>query len=262
MQNFLGKNRPLVIAHRGASKHAPEHTLSAYQLAAVDQADGFECDLRLSKDLVPVCFHDGAMTRTSNGFGRLGNKTITELEELDFGSWFGPNPKSDENWTRLLTAEKLFEFVSNLKSSIMLVETKHFSESGSKLEAKAIEALNKYHLINSDPNTPRAALMSFSIPALIRARRLSKNLYTVLLIGQKIPGIKQISKLAQVNAWGIGLEVIRNNPEVVEEARSNGYQVFVWTVDEKADLDLCLRYKVDVIISNDPGQIRSWIVGS
>src|SRR5512144_2664813 len=55
-----------LIAHRGASGYAPEHTVASYQLALDQKADFVEPDLAISKDGVLVCLHDDTLERTTN----------------------------------------------------------------------------------------------------------------------------------------------------------------------------------------------------
>src|ERR1700712_5005752 len=77
---------PLVIAHRGASSTAAEHTLAAYMQALTDGADGLECDVRLTADGHLVCVHDRRIDRTSNGHGAVSAQQLEQLEELDWAS--------------------------------------------------------------------------------------------------------------------------------------------------------------------------------
>ncbi|MEU7318589.1 glycerophosphodiester phosphodiesterase family protein [Streptomyces sp. NPDC007083] len=78
---------PSVIAHRGASEAAPEHTLAAYRRAIEEGADGLECDVRLTADGHLVCVHDRRVNRTSNGRGAVSALELADLAALDFGSW-------------------------------------------------------------------------------------------------------------------------------------------------------------------------------
>ncbi|MBR7828611.1 glycerophosphodiester phosphodiesterase [Actinospica sp. MGRD01-02] len=78
---------PRIIAHRGASTEAPEHTYAAYVAALAADADGLECDVRLTADGHLVCVHDRSVDRVSNGSGRVSSLELARLEELDFGSW-------------------------------------------------------------------------------------------------------------------------------------------------------------------------------
>jgi len=78
----------LLIAHRGASKHAPENTLSAFKLAKDMGAKSIECDISFSKDKIPFIFHDDFLNRTTNSHGAVGSKTWQQLKTLDAGFWF------------------------------------------------------------------------------------------------------------------------------------------------------------------------------
>lgn len=264
MGTFLGPKRPLVIAHRGASAIAPELTMAAYLQAKSDNADGYECDVRLTKDQIPVLIHDNNLNRVSNGFGRVGANNYAELAKLDFGSWFGATTTyTAEQWCSLLTLDKFLNFVASQPAApIALVETKHMSENGIKLEAAVIELIKKYQLDTTDATKPRAALMSFSIPALRRAKKIDQNIYSVLLFDRKPPALTNISEFVGCNAWGLGVHLLRTNPELVEQARSSGKQVFVWTVDTPEQIQLCLKYRVDVIITNHPARTREIMAGT
>src|SRR5687768_5878369 len=96
-----------LIAHRGASAYAPEHTLQAYALAIEQKADFVEQDLAVTKDGVLVCIHDLTLERTTNveevfptrftedttGAApvkrwRVADFTLGEIKQLDAGSWF------------------------------------------------------------------------------------------------------------------------------------------------------------------------------
>ena len=79
-------NRPLVFAHRGAKRAAPENTLPAFEAAIRLGADGIELDVQYSSDGKLVIFHDLSLEKTSNGTGRVSAHTFEELRRLDAGS--------------------------------------------------------------------------------------------------------------------------------------------------------------------------------
>ena len=78
---------PFWIAHRGAGKLAPENTLAAFRLGASFGYTMFECDVKLSLDEQAFLLHDDSLERTSNGQGIGGNLNLSELMQLDAGSW-------------------------------------------------------------------------------------------------------------------------------------------------------------------------------
>src|ERR1700691_2371330 len=76
----------LVIAHRGASGYEPENTLASFKKALEIGVDGIELDVHLSKDGNVMVIHDSWVNRTTNGIGRVENKTLKELQKLDAGN--------------------------------------------------------------------------------------------------------------------------------------------------------------------------------
>ena len=77
-----------VVAHRGSSADSPQHTLAAYEQAVADGADALECDVRLTADGHLVCVHDRRIDRTSDGRGIVSTMTLSDLDGLDFGTWY------------------------------------------------------------------------------------------------------------------------------------------------------------------------------
>jgi glycerophosphoryl diester phosphodiesterase len=80
----------VIIAHRGDSSAAPENTLQAFDLALAKGFPNFETDCQLSADGVPVVLHDENLGRVNNGSGPAAAATLEQLQQLDAGSWFGP----------------------------------------------------------------------------------------------------------------------------------------------------------------------------
>lgn len=80
---------PRIIGHRGAAAYAPENTLDGIRTAAEMGVEWVELDVKLTKDQIPVIFHDEELDRTTNGYGPIRLKTYEELRDLDCGSWFG-----------------------------------------------------------------------------------------------------------------------------------------------------------------------------
>ncbi len=96
----------LVIAHRGASGHAPENTLAAFRKAVSLGAPFIETDLQLSRDAHFVAIHDATVDRTTGGHGAVHDLTLAELHRLDAGSWFG----SEFAGERIPTLEEILDF--------------------------------------------------------------------------------------------------------------------------------------------------------
>ena len=80
---------PRIIGHRGVADYAPENTLVSIHTAADMGIEWVELDVKLTKDEVPIIFHDDTLDRTTNSSGPVALKTYDELKELDCGSWYG-----------------------------------------------------------------------------------------------------------------------------------------------------------------------------
>ena len=80
-----------IIAHRGYSAIAPENTLAAVERALEVGADAVEWDMHVASCGTPVLIHDASLGRTTNGFGPVRRRSLSQLQALDAGSWFDPS---------------------------------------------------------------------------------------------------------------------------------------------------------------------------
>ena len=79
---------PKVIGHRGAAGYAPENTIEGIHTAADIGTKWVELDVKLTKDEVPIIFHDDELERTTNGHGLVAETKYEEIKQLEAGSWF------------------------------------------------------------------------------------------------------------------------------------------------------------------------------
>jgi glycerophosphoryl diester phosphodiesterase len=248
-----------VVAHRGSSDEAPEHTLSAYKRALADGADALECDVRLTKDGHLVCVHDRRIDRTSNGRGILSTLELAELAELDWGSWRDSwedleDPEiPDRDRSQILTLRRLLEAVSELDHRVeVAIETKHPTRYAGLVERRLVALLDEFGWAGT--RSP-VRVMSFSQLSLRRLRALAPDLRSVMLF-ERVPLRFRDGSLPEgVAIAGPSIEIVRAHPRYVERSRRHGHPVHVWTVDDPADIDLCLELGVEAIITNRPARV-------
>ncbi|HHP7241699.1 MAG TPA: glycerophosphodiester phosphodiesterase [Cyclobacteriaceae bacterium] len=108
-----------IIAHRGASGHAPENTLVAFQKALDMNADIIALDVRMSKDNQVVVIHDEMVNRTTNGSGDVHDFTLAQLKSLDAGSWFS----ADFAGEKIPTLKEALDLIDG--KAECLIEIKH-----------------------------------------------------------------------------------------------------------------------------------------
>lgn len=280
--------QPMIVAHRGASWTVAEHTLAAYEAAIESGADGLECDVRLTRDSHLVCVHDRTINRTSDRRGVVSDYALDELEAIDFASWYGDLPNSadhligDEPYTPyytgvepdhvrpgagVLTLELLLQLVADSPSRVkLLIETKHPTRYAGLVEKTLVELLARFGWAGppgppaslkepADPDA-RVLVMSFAPIALRRVRQQAPSIPTVLLLERLILPNRRTALLpAGTSIAGPGLHLLRADPDFVARAQARGHQVFVWTVDEPADVEFVRSLGVDTIITNRPSEV-------
>ncbi|WP_156727896.1 glycerophosphodiester phosphodiesterase [Streptomyces apocyni] len=251
------QNLPQVIAHRGASEDAPEHTLTAYKKAIEDGADALECDVRLTADGHLVCVHDRRVNRTSNGRGAVSALELADLAALDFGSWKNREDGPDWEDTSVLTLERLLELVADAGRRVELaIETKHPTRWAGQVEERLLHLLKRFGL--DAPATPAESpvrIMSFSARSLHRVRAATPTLPVVYLMQFVTPRLRDGRLPEGVSIAGPGMRIVRNHPAFIERLQRAGHQVHVWTVDDPADVELCAQLGIDAVITNRPREV-------
>jgi glycerophosphoryl diester phosphodiesterase len=263
-----------VVAHRGATAEAPEHTLAAYRQAASVGADAVECDVRLTRDGVLVCVHDRQIRRTSNGRGVVSALHLAELEQYQFGP---RKPRGFNRWADdeilsvtdepdvenglVLTLDRLLDYITATPGTLRLaIETKHPTRHTRKVEEALVECLRRYGLLgNGRPvewaGKPAVRMMSFSQLAVRRMAELAPAVPTVLLIGKRLRPVRREVLNGSATAVGPGIGLLRADPEFVADAHAAGKEVHVWTVNRPRDMDLVRELGVDAVITDHPDEM-------
>lgn len=280
---IIPPRRPMLVAHRGASSTIAEHTLAAYELAIASGADALECDVRMTRDGHLVCVHDRTVNRTSDGHGVVSDLDLPSLEALDFSSWHDGLPTSADNLLSVnpyhegvapdrvegggvLTLTLLLSLVRDADREVrLLVETKHPTRYGGLVEKTLVDELSYFGWAGR-PGPPasvrepadlssRIVVMSFAPTAIRRIKLLAPDVPTVLLMDRLYPLRREGVLPAGVTIAGPGLHLLRADPQFVNRAHARGHPVYVWTVDEPADVEFVLGLGVDTIITDRPREV-------
>ena len=252
--------RPQVVAHRGASHEIAEHTLGAYLKALDAGAGALECDVRLTADGHLVCVHDRDLRRTASNRGLVSTMDLAELNELDFAAWKNPwadlddeAPDRDESLDGVLTLRKLLETAADYDRRVeVAIETKHPTRFGGLVEKRLVEMLREFgwHTGGSP-----VRVMSFSFTALQRIERLAPEVELVQLVDKPThwPMLKRM--IGKDTIMGPGISLLREHPKIVDSMARHDRRIHVWTVNDEADLDLCLKLGVRAVITDRPAYI-------
>jgi glycerophosphoryl diester phosphodiesterase len=258
-----------VIAHRGASAHEPEQTRAAYLAALAADADALECDVRLTADQVAVCLHDSSLRRVAGVDRSVSSLSLSQLRQLDLGRTAPPGSTAEPADRRVLTFEELCELAIDAGRPVGLaVEAKHPSRFGGAVERVMVDVLDRFGLRGRDARgVPTAEservtvrFMSFSQTALERMARLAPGLDRVFLTdsgplswpwGRHLPGGAVVAAPS--------VRMLRTQPEVVQGWQQAGRRIHVWTVNTAEDVEMCVRARVDGVITDDPAGIAAML---
>lgn len=238
---------PINYAHRGASAIAPENTMPAFIEAIHQGADAIECDVQFSRDGVPIVIHDEFLERTTNGFGRVSERTSAELIKLDAGYWFHPKYAG----TTIPTLEELLAWLhsNDLRLNIELKA----SPEQHKYEKTVIDMLRKYRM------RERTVLSTYDLRQLQRLRSLDKSLtlaYIYFFLNEPWKYAHDIG----VNALHVFYPLLHE--ETIHQARAHQMDVVPYTVDEWSEISRLLRYPIAGIITNYPNRVRKFLTYS
>lgn len=244
----MHQGRMLVFAHRGARERAPENTLPAFRMAAELGADGIELDVQLSADGALVVFHDDTLERTTGAPGRVADRTLVDLRQLDAGAWFAPQFAG----TRIPTLDEVFESLDpHMLVNVEIKASSLFAPYGELVES-VIDCIARHNMAR------RVLISSFNPAALGAVRRRAPHLPIGYLYAPRLP-------LPLAKGWLarplIGPHEARHpHFSMVDErymrwARRAGYRVNVWTVNEPDDVRRMATLGVDMIMSDRPDAV-------
>jgi glycerophosphoryl diester phosphodiesterase len=244
--NSWWSHRPLIFAHRGASRRAPENTLAAFAAAMEVGADGVELDVHLSADGVPVVIHNARVDATTDGVGWVNDMTLDALKRLDAGVPMGGEFAGET----IPTLEEVLNLVGD--RLLINIELKAQSRKDVDLEFAVGSLVARMGLQD------RVWYSSFKPYTLYTMRHLARQ--------RRVPGVPA-GLLYGPLSWGAlflvpftPFEALHPHASLVHRwwvslAHVLALKVVVWTVDDVSAAQKLVADGVDVIISNVPGSL-------
>jgi glycerophosphoryl diester phosphodiesterase len=243
---------PFVVAHRGASAYAPEHTAEAYRLALEQGADYVEQDLSLTKDGVLVCSHDPSLERVTNveelfpdrfTAETVGGRTVkrwyiedftlAEIKRLDAGAWFDPKFAG----LRVLTFQEAIDQIKGKAGIFPEIKTPgRVHAKGLNPEQAVAEVLKKNGLVGATLRGRTAVhLQVFEEESLKRLATLLPDVPRTFLLAPTSdvarrltpPGLKEVRAFA--TGIGPAYPLIEGLPDLVANAHAAGLTVVPYT---------------------------------
>ncbi|MGI8658353.1 MAG: glycerophosphodiester phosphodiesterase [Candidatus Limnocylindria bacterium] len=240
-----------IVAHRGASRQAPENTMEAFRLAVDAGADAIELDVHLTSDGQLAVIHDDSLDRTTDRTGPIASLTMDEIRQADAGATFGREDDSGFPFAgHGLTVPTLSEVLAWLPPEVGLV-----IEIKARAAADAVvEAVASHPVLQGG----RLAVISFDEASIERIRELNRDIKTGYLLVPTQPiepalvwatehghvgvfpfegdlGMDPLPLIAQASAFGreIGCYVV-NDPAQMQHLAACGLWGFVTDVPDVA----------------------------
>ncbi|HET6527840.1 MAG TPA: glycerophosphodiester phosphodiesterase family protein [Balneolaceae bacterium] len=241
----------LVIAHRGASAYFPENTMVAFEAALKMEADMIEVDVTLSKDGIPVIFHDPQLNAHSSGKGFVSNYTLNELKKLDAGLWFHREFLGE----KIPTLEEVLAFASGkIALNIEIKPEAVTDETQGGIEEKCIELIREYGMDNY------VLFSSFDYRSLKHLRKLDSKIPVALLYAKFQAGRKSPYELVstyQADAFNCSYT------QFTQRRRANlkEHQIpfFIYTINSKKRMKKLIDAGVSGIFTDKPDVLKGVI---
>lgn len=223
----------LVIAHRGASAYEPENTLRAIRRALEVGADGIEIDVYCIEDEL-IVIHDETVDRTTNGHGLIRRHTVGELRALDAGRG------------------ELIPFLSEALDLIDRRTLVNIELKGPNTAGPVHELLSRY-ISGCGWSAEDFLISSFDGGELCRFAGLGVG-KSAIPVGLLLTRAPEIGRALPAALAGCSLHVplARVTESVVARAHANGQRLFVYTVNDQADMNRMARLGVDAIFTDYP----------
>ena len=237
-----------VISHRGANQVSPQNTIEAFKKAVFFRADGFETDVHLTSDGVPVICHNYTIDKTSNGKGAIASNTLDYLKRFDFGSYFHHSYKG----TEIPTLDEFLKLSARANLKVLNIEIKSPKSKDYIIADKIIEAVKEYGLFDT------LLISSFDPDLLVYIKDYDENCKTAFLYSPDKPiTYKQVLGKEVGFAKSIGADALHPHQlfvsqELIDEAHENGIMVNPWTVNREKDITKLVKMGVDGVITDVP----------
>lgn len=248
-----GSGGKVVIAHRGASAYAPEHTTAAYRLAIVQQVDYVEQDLAVTKDGQLICLHDDTLERTTSvasvfperfAVGTGGRRgpvkqwiandfTLEEIKRLDAGRWFHAKFAGEP----VPTWQEAIDLVRATPGMGMYPELKSpplYTGRGVDMVRLFVESVKKNGMDRPESlRTTPMIIQSFDEATIRRLAKELPGVPRVLLMGSFPAGGMTDARLREIKTFADGIapakDLVTGQPDVVKRAHDVGLTVTAYT---------------------------------
>ncbi len=238
-----------IIGHRGDRSQAPENTMPSLELA-MDELAYVETDVRLTRDGVPVLFHDTDLERIAGRDLRVEEVDHERLRRVDAGAWYS------EAWAgeRIPTLDAFLAALAEREEARALVEL--------KADWTADEVRIVLDLVERHGLRGRVVLQSFSIETLQSIQRVSPTTPRIMLIRELPADPVPLAEQLGLIGFGTTAASVTAAPEAIDAAHAAGIAVLCYTLNSQDRWQEVSALGVDGIITDQPSNLDAWIAST
>jgi glycerophosphoryl diester phosphodiesterase len=227
-----------IMAHRGSSQAAPENTMAAFQRAIEDGADWIELDVQETADGEVVVLHDSDFMKLAGVDRKIWDATLSDLKEIDIGSWFAPEFKDERVPT-------LAEVLDECKRKIRVnIELKYYGHD-EQLEQRVADIVDAHDMAAD------VVAMSLKLEGVKKMKSIRPDWKVGLLMSVSAGDLNKLdADFLAVNAGFANRRLIRT-------AHENGKEVYVWTVNDAPTMSTMISRGVDGLLTDKPALAKS-----
>lgn len=236
---------PSVIGHRGAARYAPENTLESILTAAEMGVKWVELDVKLTKDSVPIIFHDDDLDRTTNGHGPVAAMNFSDIRDLEAGSWFSDSFAG----IKIPTLEEAIDVILEHDLGVNL----EIKPCPGREKDTAEAMLDVLARIWDEPE--RLLISSFSHVSLEVAMDMAEEWPRGFLMEEEWPdNWKELAEY--LNASTINIDGRAVTREQVEEILDLEKPVLAYTINDPQLAKTLRQWGVDSMFTDDPDAVN------
>ncbi len=245
-RNFFLRSheRPVVIAHRGASGDAPENTLAAFREAIRQKADAIELDVQQTRDNKLIILHDPWLQRTTSGRGLVSSKNLKQIKALDAGSWHSPRFAGE----RVPTLEEVLD-TFGVKTHYV-IELKFYRPNPGRFARRVYDAVASRKLLD------HTLFLSFD-PRLLS--QIEKNNPAAKTCWAYFPLFGWVPPERLVNRFdALAIASRKASKAYTDRLHDLGKPVDLW-MGAREQPERELQSKADFITTNHPAKLRTYL---
>jgi glycerophosphoryl diester phosphodiesterase len=241
---------PWIVAHRGALAETPENTKSSFDKALSYPIDGIEFDVQITRDKIPVIFHDKFIHKKSDGTGKISDYSYRELYGFDWGSWFSEEYRGE----KILTFEQVLLYYGHRTRLLIEIKSAPRKDKISLYSHLPQLVTNRIRELIPADLIDNIYVLSFDQMLLTSAYDTDPGLHYVLNLEH--PDIKPANLIMDFNMLcGFGLAFSKLTPDFVSWCHQFDKKVMTYSCNTPKRIRRAFELNIDVIMTDAPGVV-------